>query len=322
MSNEPLDYSYTPLEEPVPITEQEWPEGTMPLVHTRTMTYMHENFIRDCIEGILMQKTTFPVSVLIHDDASTDKTADIVREYQEKYPKLIKAFYQPENTRSKKNQEERKKLREPFYQWMTGKYEATCEGDDYWTDPLKLQKQVDFLEKHAEYSMICTDYDECDSDGNIVRKKVWGDRSTYLDHITILKHYKPKVLTSIVRTDVQNRYSNVPYVPNGDNFRFARVTESGPAYYLNEVTGVYRINNKGVWSGLNAMKQYENQYMTFTTMRSFFKGKDQKLAISDRLKNISRILSILKFKELRLFTSAYYMLKFLHHKIILLLNAR
>jgi len=60
-------YNFIPLKEPVTITEQKWPEGTVPLVHTRTMTYMHEKFIRDCIEGILMQKTTFPVQVLIHD---------------------------------------------------------------------------------------------------------------------------------------------------------------------------------------------------------------------------------------------------------------
>jgi glycosyltransferase involved in cell wall biosynthesis len=140
-------YNYTPLPEPVLITEQEWPEGTLPLVHTRTMTYMHENFIHECIEGILMQKTTFPVQVLIHDDASTDKTAEIVREYELKYPKLIKAYYQKENTYSKKDKTEKRKLRETFTSWRIGKYEALCEGDDYWTDPLKLQKQVEFLEE-------------------------------------------------------------------------------------------------------------------------------------------------------------------------------
>lgn len=94
------DYKMTfkHLPEPIQITEQDWPEGTKPLVTTKTITYMHENYIRDCIEGILMQKTTFPVQVLIHDDASTDATADIMREYESKYPKLIQCFYQKENT--------------------------------------------------------------------------------------------------------------------------------------------------------------------------------------------------------------------------------
>ena len=151
---ETLKYTYTPLPEPIPITEQEWAEGTLPILHIRTMTYMHENFIRECIEGILMQKTTFPVQVLIHDDASTDKTAEIVKEYELKYPKLIKAYYQEANTYSKIDKNERTKLREAFNNWRTGKYEAICEGDDYWTDPLKLQKQVNFLEANPDY-VIC-----------------------------------------------------------------------------------------------------------------------------------------------------------------------
>jgi len=120
-------YIFTPLPEPIPITEQNWPDGILPLVHTRTMTFNHENYIRDCIEGILMQKTTFPVQVLIHDDASTDKTADIVKEYELKYPRLIKAYYQKENSYTKPDKLERRK---EFESWRIGKYEAICEGDD------------------------------------------------------------------------------------------------------------------------------------------------------------------------------------------------
>ena len=90
------------LDEPIPITSQQWREGTIPLVSISCITYNHENFIRDAIEGFLMQKTTFPVEILIHDDASTDKTAEIVREYEKKYPQLIKPIYQTENQYSKK----------------------------------------------------------------------------------------------------------------------------------------------------------------------------------------------------------------------------
>lgn len=163
-------YNFIPLPEPIPITEQEWPEGILPLVHTRTMTFNHENYIRDCIDGILMQKTTFPVQVLIHDDASTDRTADIVREYEVKYPKLIKAYYQKENSYSQPDKLER---REEFWSMRIGKYEATCEGDDYWTDPYKLQKQVDFLESHPDYGLVHTELDQFHILKNKYMKNHW-----------------------------------------------------------------------------------------------------------------------------------------------------
>lgn len=145
-----------PINEPLLITDYQWPDGTQPLVTARITTYMHAKYIRNCIEGVLMQKTTFPVQVLIHDDASTDGTADIVREYERKFPNLITAIIQTENTYSKPDKiERRKRIRE----LVQGKYIAVCEGDDYWTDPYKLQKQVDFLEANPGYGMVHTELD-------------------------------------------------------------------------------------------------------------------------------------------------------------------
>lgn len=113
------------------------------------LTYNHEPYIRKCLDGFIMQKTNFPFEVLIHDDASTDRTADIIREYEAKYPDIIKPIYQTENKYSK-GIGITKTYQFPRAQ---GKYIALCEGDDYWTDPLKLQKQVDFLEANQEYVM-------------------------------------------------------------------------------------------------------------------------------------------------------------------------
>jgi glycosyltransferase involved in cell wall biosynthesis len=109
--------------------------------------YNHEAFIRSALDGFVMQKTNFPFEVLIHDDASTDGTADIIREYAEQYPEIIRPILQTENQYSKKIPI----TNEIILPKARGKYVAFCEGDDFWTDETKLQKQVDFLEKNPDY---------------------------------------------------------------------------------------------------------------------------------------------------------------------------
>ena len=106
-----------------------------PLVSICCITYNHEKFIKDAIEGFLMQKTDFPIEILIHDDASTDGTTEIIKKYEKEYPDLIHAVYQTENQYS-----QGKKVFPILANQASGKYIALCEGDDYWTDPLKLQK--------------------------------------------------------------------------------------------------------------------------------------------------------------------------------------
>ncbi|WP_165157714.1 glycosyltransferase [Parabacteroides sp. ZJ-118] len=126
-----------------------------PLVAIRCITYNHEPYIRDALEGFVMQKTNFPFVAIVHDDASTDGTAAIIREYAEKYPDIIKPIYETENQYSKRDGSLRR-IMDKACEETGAKYYALCEGDDYWTDPLKLQKQVDFLESHPEYSMCAS----------------------------------------------------------------------------------------------------------------------------------------------------------------------
>lgn len=112
------------------------------------MAYNHEKYIRSALEGFVNQKTNFDYEVFVHDDASTDNTASIIREYAERYPQIIKPIFQTENQYSKGiNQFDVFILPR-----VSGEYIASCEGDDYWIDENKLQKQVDFLDNHPEYS--------------------------------------------------------------------------------------------------------------------------------------------------------------------------
>lgn len=118
------------------------------LVSINCTAYNHEDYIADAIEGFLMQKTNFKYEVLIHDDASKDGTANIIRKYEEKYPDIIKPVYQTENQYSKG-------VRVGYFNGKRaiGKYIAICEGDDYWIDPYKLQKQVDYMEENPDCSL-------------------------------------------------------------------------------------------------------------------------------------------------------------------------
>jgi len=141
--------------------------------------YNHGKYIRDTLEGFVKQKTNFAYEILVHDDASTDNTAEIIKEYEEKYPDIIKPIYQTENQYSKKIPISKTHQ----YPRARGKYIAICEGDDYWIDPLKLQKQYDILESNSEIDMCAHGVYRVDSE----TKEVLG---------TIEPSKKDRVLTT------------------------------------------------------------------------------------------------------------------------------
>lgn len=133
------------------------------VVSISCITYNHAPYIRQCLDGFMMQQTNFAFEVLIHDDASTDGTTEIIKEYETRYPDVIKPIYEDENQWVKG----RRGSAVFNFPRARGKYIALCEGDDYWTDPLKLQKQVNFLERNPSYSMCFTNAIQHFEDGSI-----------------------------------------------------------------------------------------------------------------------------------------------------------
>ena len=127
-------------------------------------TYNHEKYIKDALDGFLMQKTSFKYTVLLHDDASTDKTTEIVREYAAKYPEIILPYYEQENQYSKHNG----MINKIQSGRANAKYIAFCEGDDYWTDPNKLQKQFDAMEENPSIRICAHTASKVDSESKDV----------------------------------------------------------------------------------------------------------------------------------------------------------
>lgn len=213
-----------------------------PLVTIRCLVYNHEPYLRQCLDGFVMQKTDFPFEAIVHDDASTDRSADIIREYAEKYPDIIKPIFEKENQYSKHDGSIQRVMNEH----TRGKYVALCEGDDYWIDPLKLQKQVYFLERNPDYGLIhsyAKIYDEKkgDYDSNLI-----GSSFIDVDQEIIGNHIV--TLTACFKSEYYKMYyESIPINSSwkmGDYPLWIYIIMNSKSHFMNEVTGVYRILEK------------------------------------------------------------------------------
>jgi len=241
---------------------------TRPLVSVVCLTYNHEAYIRECLDGFVMQKTNFPFIAIVHDDASTDGTADIVREYEKKYPHIIKGIYQKEN-QYKTNPEAINNSIKPF---LTGKYIALCEGDDYWTDPLKLQKQVDFMEANLEYSMcfhkakvIYDDQPDKVSTlfGNIENRDYMLDE-LFLDWIV-------PTASIVYRSKFINNIKQDPDFMYGDGIIVLSMASCGKVRAFEEVMSVYRRTYSGIiLSTVKSENFYNRTFKNLNAIRENF----------------------------------------------------
>ena len=219
-----------------------------PLVSVYMLTYNHEPFIAQAIEGVLAQKTDFPIELVIGEDCSTDRTLEIVSEYQQKHPDVIRVITSDINVGVKENVKRTRGF-------LRGKYIAPCEGDDYWINPFKLQKQVDYLEKNQEYALVAHRIHVVDRNGYILERKIGQGHNkctiTQLDCISqgIGMHHCSLVYRNVLK-DLPDYYYKVA---SGDSALVVFVLGYGNGYFFNEIMSCYRINESGIWSNTNQL---------------------------------------------------------------------
>ena len=228
----------------------------LPLVSILCTTYNHEKYIRQCLEGFIIQKTNFPIEIIIHDDASKDKTKEIILEYINKYPDLFIPILQKENQFSKGINI----INDILIPKSRGKYIAICEGDDYWIEPLKLQLQVDFLETHPDYGFLRTNVNAFYQEKNIYDKEYFshgfGLKIKDTLHDTIMYGWFTAPCTWIFRSslvNIQDIDKNKYF--KGDIFLQLMIYSKSKAAYINKTTAVYRILSSSASHGLTTEKR-------------------------------------------------------------------
>ncbi len=243
-----------------------------PVLSICCTTYNHEAYISDAIESFLMQETNFPFEILIRDDCSTDKTASIVKAYAEKYPNLIKPVFEKENTFSKGV-----RPMPQLFKIAKGKYIALCEGDDYWTDPLKLQKQVDLLISYPKtvMSVAYTDLVEQKAEGLKYVKTFTGNDKRIQSFEEIKKYYF-HTSTYVIHTDILKKVADVCSDNNirlSDTVLRFMLIAYGPFVLLPEVVSVYRVTGKGVWTSLDESRRLQQHLSMVQKLFNILEGE-------------------------------------------------
>lgn len=202
------------------------------------ITYNHEPYIRQCLESFVMQNTNFRFEAIVHDDASTDGTTEIIKEYANKYPDIIKPIFEFENQYSKRDGS----IERIMIKHMRGKYVAMCEGDDYWIDPFKLQKQVDFLECNKEYSLCFHNAVEFYEGIPKIPKvfcKIADSRDVTLEEL-IDSWIVPTASMFLRRTVFDNYPEWTKQIYSGDLTLQLISYDKGKIYYMNQIMSFYR----------------------------------------------------------------------------------
>ncbi len=265
-----------------------------PLVSVCIMSYQHAKYIRECLDGALLQKTNFPVEIIVGEDESTDGTREICIEYAEKFPDKLRLFLRSRKDVIMINGKNTGRFN--FLQTFKaarGKYVALCEGDDHWSDPEKLQKQVDFLEANPDFTVcfhaayeLHEGMEKRISNPNLV-KDVFTIEDLAVGNFL---HTPTVVYRNIFKGNFPSWFNRIPV---GDYPLHMLHSGKGKIKFIREPLGYYRVHVGGAWSGLN-LRDSELKWINVLDIliESDFNDEVKRRLIAQRRKNINKLLEI------------------------------
>lgn len=258
-----------------------------PLVSICCATYNHEKYLAQAMESFLMQKVSFPIEIIIGDDCSTDGTPQIVQDYAGRFPQLVRVIASDANVGVSQNAF---RIRSA----ARGKYIALCEGDDYWTDPHKLQKQVDFLEENPEFTVSGHWVKNVDGSGELLEKQVFtGEKCPEefgVEHAVqgTPTHMNSWVFrTSALRSIPQQKMDLVLKLPAHDEPLLLLLLAQGKGFCFHETMGVWRFHSGGYWSPrseLNRRFALLQYFYSLPTLLNGEVGADYRTAVANQIR--------------------------------------
>ena len=228
------------------------------LVSVSCITFNHGRFLRRALDSFLEQKTDFRYEILIHDDASTDDSIEIIREYAARYPDVIRPLYEEENQYSKGISNISGVFNFPR---AKGRFIAMCEGDDYWCDPLKLQKQADYMLAHPECALCCHAAGIVSEDGAFRSERMirpFTETKELTAEEMISKKTNLPTASLMFRSEDAKRLPQWYFdCPVGDIPLQLWMLMQGSAYYMDEVMSMYRMGREGSWGEMMDRQELE-----------------------------------------------------------------
>lgn len=240
-----------------------------PIVSVICTVYKHRRYLRQCLDGFVMQKVSFPFEVLVNDDCSPDNSADIIREYENEYPGLFHCVFQSENQYSKGVSP----LTEILLPMAKGAYIALCEGDDYWTDPYKLQKQVDFMDNNPDYIACFHNTRIQYKDGIALFNSLDENHDPSTEDI-IKRRWFISTPSLLFRNVLHSFPKWKKDVVNEDFMLELMLARDGKFHYLDDVMAVYRQEGTGISASLNAngTRMMDLLISLLNNMKSYYGG--------------------------------------------------